>query len=171
MWQTMRKVILPTLLVVEVALVVALRTQGWVATTSQLWWAGSLLAAVIPVVVAALLLFRRGLRFDLRSLLIAVALIAVFLLLSVLPLLEANRARRGSRRMLAVGAQLRTDSWLDRYYSLLNLELRDDAAPDVLPQRELPPWLMRLAPQAVDIPPDKSIRMIFLATDAQISEL
>jgi hypothetical protein len=159
------------LLLLEIALVVSLRTQGWYETGDWLRWTASLLAALIPLVIAAILLIKGGLRFSLRSLLVAVGLVAAFLYASVLPVLEASRARSGSRRLLATGATLLTEFDREKFYERLGFDPRDSRMAPVAALRELPPWLMPLAGEVVDIPPDRAIRNIELSSDLQVSEL
>ncbi len=94
MWTVIRKSILPALLLLEIAIVVSLRSTGWDSTTAAIRWGASLFAAAIPLLLAAIILFRNGHHFQLRSLMIAVFFVAIFLFVTVMPILNASRAAR-----------------------------------------------------------------------------
>jgi hypothetical protein len=158
------------LLVAEVALVVSLRALGWYATNGGLIWASCLICAVLPFVAAVVALLRNRMRFDLRSMLVATALIAVFLYLSVRPLQTALSSRSASRSLLAAGAALRTKSSWDSVYAQLKYDPR--TTPEAVPlNQELAVWLRPLAGSLLKISPSDSVREVWLSSDEQVIDL
>src|SRR5215204_6005174 len=90
-------------LVTETALTVSLWHSGWLGTGSHLRLILCSVAAGLPLLLAATILFRHRFRFSLRGLLMIMALVAVFMFASVRPLLEAFDARQGSRLLTLNG--------------------------------------------------------------------
>jgi hypothetical protein len=90
----------------ETALGVLLYGLGWYETGGLLRWLACLLLALLPALAAVVMLTRKRFRFSLKTLLVAMALIALFMLFSVRPVLEARQSRRVSRQLAAAGAQL-----------------------------------------------------------------
>src|SRR5262249_14569475 len=153
-----------TLLLGEVGWVAALRAFGWNTTNSRIEWLACLFWAGLPLVVAAIVLARHQLRFNVRTMLVAMALIATFLYLTVRPLQTAVSSRRASRAVLSAGATLHTISSWDNVYASLQYDPRTPAA-KVLPAPELAPWLRPLARNLLSVPTDDSIREIWLGSD------
>jgi hypothetical protein len=172
-WRAIRIAILPAILVLEIVLVASLRTRGWEGTGSSLLWAGSIVAALIPLLIAAALLFRKGLRFDLRTLLVVTALVSIFVFIAVLPLLDAYRARRATRQMIGVGAIPYIRLTIDEvhFYRGLSFHPRSDANSVPLQETALPPWLMPLTGDLLDAPESRSVKEFWLSSDAAIDEL
>jgi hypothetical protein len=162
--------LLLTLLVIEAALVVSLREFGWFETGTGLRWLGCLAAAIVPLVMAAVVLFRDRFRFNLRSLLVAMALVATFLFITVRPLQNAISSRRASQSMLATGATLHTVSTFDNVYTKLNYDPRLPVKVRPVNQ-ELPFWLRPLAGGLQKVPVDDSVKEIWLTGDEQIAQL
>ena len=157
------------LLVFEIILVISLRTLGWVGTGNSAKWIGSLVAAAIPLVIAFGLFLKSGRRFSLRALLISMALVSIFLFVSVLPLLEANRARSGARRLMSAGIDFDTAE-MNKIYERLGHDPR--AGRSTVPiDGDVPSWLVPIAGKLLKIPPDKSIRSVSLASDAHVETL
>jgi hypothetical protein len=171
MWTAIRKSILPALLVLEIALVVSLRSAGWDSTTASIRWGASFFAATIPLLLAAIILFRNGHRFQLRSLMIAVFFVALFLFVTVMPILDASRARRGSRSLALAGAELQTESMLYDYYNYIGVETDIKPSASLQANAELPSWMLPLAGKLLGPPTDAAIREIWLDRDTEISEL
>jgi hypothetical protein len=157
------------LLGAEVALALSLRELGWFETGHVIRWAACGLAALLPLVVAAILMLRNRLRFSLRSLLMATALVSVFLFISVLPLIEAFDARKGSQRLQIEGVQLSTES-MDDYYRQLGYDPRP-APPKPPVNRPLAAWLRPLAGDVLALPTDDAIKSVWLETDGQVLRL
>lgn len=157
------------LLVCEVAWVASLRAFGWGATNGGIRWTSCLVGAVMPLIAAAAVLGRHRLRFNLRTMLVAMALVATFLALSVRPLQNAVGSRQGSRSLLASGATLHTKSSWDNVYAQLKYDPRPAAVVPVNP--ELAFWLRPLAGGLLNIPIDNTVREIWLSSDEQVEEL
>jgi hypothetical protein len=157
------------LLVGEVALVVSFRSLGWYSTNGKILWASCLLCAILPLIAAVVVLGRHRLRFNLRTMLIAMALVATFLYLSVRPLQTALSSRQGSQSLLATGATLRTRSSWDSVYAQLKYDPRPAAIMPV--DRQLAFWLQPLAGNLLTVPTDDSVREIWLGSDDQVTEL
>ena len=100
---TLRLAILVTLMVVELVLVWLLRSAGivWLTETAR-WWA-TLLAALLPFLLAVAVLFRNGLRVRLRSVMYATVLFAIFLSVIVAPVSKERTLRRGVAALNAAG--------------------------------------------------------------------
>jgi hypothetical protein len=158
-----------TLLVGEVALFASFRSLGWYSTNGKILWASCLLCAILPLVAAVVVLGRHRLRFNLRTMLIAMALVATFLYLSVRPLQTAMSSRQGSRSLLATGATLHTKSSWDSVYQQLKYDPRPAAIVPV--DRQLAFWLRPLAGSLLKIPMDNEVREIWLGSDHQVDEL
>ena len=157
------------LLLIEVVLIVSLRTVGWLATGGAIRWMACLLAALLPLVVAAGMLINKR-RFSLQSLFAVVALVAVFLGVSALPLYEFHHARRLAKQLVSANATLHTDSSLDDFYSQIRYVPRP--APSIRTVGyDLPPWLKPFAGNSSAIPPDETVQEIWLDSDDQISTL
>ena len=167
---SLRMGFLLTLLIGEAALVASLHAFGWFATGGGLRWIGCLLAAVLPLVIAAVVLFRHRFRFGLRMLLVAMALVATFLFITVRPLQIAISARRANRLMLAAGATLHTTSSFDEVYRQLKYDPRPPRSLTPIKQ-SLPFWLRPLAGNIVAVPTDDSVREIWLDSDEQVAAL
>jgi len=160
-----------TVLFLELLLVVSFRTLGWVETGSTGLWIASLVAAAIPLVVAGGLFIKGGRRFSLRALLIVIALASLFLFATVLPILEANRERSASRRLLAAGAEIETGLYFERFYEKLKFNPHRDRLSVETRRRELPPWLVPVAGKVLDIPEDAAIRSVSLTSDVHVHTL
>ena len=124
-----------------------------------------LLAALLPLVVAAGMLINKR-RFSLQSLFAVVALVAVFLGVSALPLYEFHHARRLAKQLVSANATLHTDSSLDDFYSQIRYVPRP--APSIRTVGyDLPPWLKPFAGNSSAIPPDETVQEIWLDSDDQ----
>jgi len=165
-----RTTLLVAFLLFELALVWSFRTLGWFETGGVIRWGACAILALLPLAVAAVLLARRRFRFGLRTLLIAMSLLAIFMCVSVLPLYEAIEARRGSQALEACGAQMDLASNNDEYFKQMGYDPRR-AAPVYRPESTLPVWLRPLAAETLQTPSDNSVRGIGLDNDAQVAVL
>jgi hypothetical protein len=165
-----RTTLLVAFLFFELALAWSFRALGWFETGSAIRWGACALLALLPLALAAGLLARRRFRFGMRTLLIAMSLLAIFMCVSVLPLYEATEARRGSRSLEAYGAQINLTSSNDEYFNQVGYDPRR-ATPVYHPEPALPIWLRPLAAETLEVAPDDSVREIRLDNDAQVTAL
>lgn len=165
-----RTTLLVAFLCFELALVWSFRTLGWFETGGVIRWGACALLALLPLALAATLLARRRFRFGLRTLLIAMSLLAIFMCVSVLPLYEAIEARRGSQSLEACDAQIDLASTNDKYFEMVGYDPRR-AAPVYHPEPALPVWLRPLAAETLQVAPDNSVREIWLDNDVQVMAL
>lgn len=162
---------LAALLFVESALAISLQTLGWFETGGLLRQAACALLALLPLAAAGLLVARRKFRFSIQVMLIATALLAFFMWISVLPLYEALESRRGTQALFAVKASPRDFCSNDEYFVRVGYDPRP--APPTLPpaSHSLPPWLRPLAGDALRLPVDAAVREIKLQDDQQAAAL
>jgi hypothetical protein len=159
-------VILVVLLILEGALVISLRTLGWFGTGDAAQLIGSVVVSALPLLIALAFLAINRFHFGMRSLLGTMALIAIFLYVTVLPVLDYRSARRASMQLISESATLNEDLELDRFYSAIGLD-----PPPMLKSPKpvnVPPWLTPLIRHISTVPPDDSVRMIELTSDRQI---
>jgi hypothetical protein len=161
--------LLIALLVVEIGAVAALRSVGWVATGSGVRWFACLLAATLPLAIAAVLLVGSRFRFSLRTLLVITALVAVFLVVTGIPLGNAIDARRVTRRLNDSGAELWVQPPHGGFLEQIghpvraNFESKHRAA-------DLAPWLRPLAGDLLNVSANDEVREIVFDSDEQIAE-
>jgi hypothetical protein len=156
------------LLVAEVALVISLRALGWLSTGNVILTFAWFLVATMPLLIIVAMVAVNKFRFGVRSLLGIVALAAVFLYLSVLPVLDYRAQRRVSIKLTAENARLNLLS-LDDFYSRMGLE-----PPPTQPSTSssnVPPWLEPFTEHLSDIPPDHLVHMIGVDSDQQVRTL
>lgn len=164
---------LAALLLLESALAISLHALGWFETGGLLRQAACALLALLPLAAAVLLVARRKFRFSIQVMLIATALLAFFMWISVLPLYEALESRRGTQALFAVKASPRDFCSNDEYFVRVGYDPRP--APPTPPtppaSRSLPPWLRPLAGDALRLPIDAAVREIKLYDDQQVAAL
>jgi hypothetical protein len=155
-WAT--TVVLGALLVLEVALVVLLRTLGWFETGNALQLVTCVVVNVLPLVAAVAMLAANGFRFGIRSLMIAITLVGVFLAVSLMPLLDYRSARRASIRLVSANATLNAGIDGDEFYTRIGLP----PPPAIASSKgtNIPPWLTPLTRDISTIPPDDAVRSI-----------
>ncbi len=155
------------LLILELLMVLSLETLGWYGTGSAVQLTVGIFATLLPLLLALYLLVKNRFRFGLRSVLAATLLVAVFLFLSLLPLLEFRNARAISTQLIRAGAELNTNNAVDNIYDTLGL---DSTASEVTAGhvRQLPFWLRPFAGGLAKTPEDKTIRTIWLNDDQQV---
>ncbi len=158
---------LAALLLLETTLAILLQTLGWFETGGLLRQAACAFLAAFPLTLAAVVLLRHRLRFSLRSLLIAMTLISLFMGVSVLPLYRALDARRGTQAVKEAGGQVSTEVTTDDFYERLGFDPRTVPTPPRLTP-EAPAWLRPLARDRLLLPADATIREATLEDDAQI---
>jgi hypothetical protein len=117
-----------------------------------------------------LLVVRRKFHFGLQAMLIATALLALFMCISVLPLYEALESRRGTQALFAVRASPRDFCSNDEYFVRVGYDPRP-APPTPPASRTIPPWLRPLAGDALRLPVDRAVREIKLHDDQQAAAL
>ena len=93
-------IVLLCVLLLEAAFVLSLRSLGWYGTGNAIQLLACISVTLLPLLVAAAMLLRNRLRFGLRALLAATTLVAVFLMVSLLPMVEHRAARQASMRLL-----------------------------------------------------------------------
>lgn len=164
----LRVFLLAALLVTEISGVVALRRLGWFGTGSLVRWLACYAAAVLPLAVAAALLIRRRLRFNLRTLLGTMALVVLFFVVTGVPLRDAIEARRMSLKLSDAGVQLTVEHVSDDYLDMLGYARRSAPAP-AQSRTELPPWLRPLADDLMRLPADDDVLGVSFEFDHQIS--
>lgn len=153
------------ILLLEAILVVSLRWLGWYGTGSAVQYAACLFVTALPLLAALAVLLHNGMQFSLRSILTATFLVAVFLTLSLAPLVRHRAARQTSMRLLVAGATVNQDVDWDSFYSQVDL----DPAPKVVIPRSgvVPPWLKSFTKETDAIPPDDAVRNVWLNNDRQ----
>jgi hypothetical protein len=154
------------LLASESALALSLHTLGWFETGGLLRQAACALLALLPLVVAVALVARRRFRFSVQVMLIATALLALFMWISVLPLYEALASRRGTQALAAEKTSMRDFCSNDQYFTQFGHDPRPPAPPKPV-TRTLPAWLRPLAGEALRLPVDAAVREIRLEDDRQ----
>lgn len=143
-------IVLLCVLLLEAVLVVSLRGLGWYGTGNAIQLLACIFVALLPLLVASAMLLRNRLRFGLRALLIATTLVAVFLMVSLLPMVKHRAARQASMRLLSANATLHEGSDCDEFYSQIDLE-----PPPTISSVEtgdVPPWLTSFANHTSIIP-------------------
>ncbi len=152
-------------LLLETTLVVSLRWLGWYGTGNAIQLAACLFVTLLPLLVAIVVLLRRRLKFTVRSLLVATTLVALFLVLSLLPLVRHRAARQVSSRLLGANATINEGLDWDDFYTQIELD-----RPPILTLANadaIPPWLTSFTTTTDAIPPDDAVRSIWLNTDRQ----
>ncbi len=156
-------------LLVELVMLVSLRTLGWFGTGNVVHSIVCLFASLFPLLVATALLVRNRLRFGLRTLLVAVTLVAVFMFVSVKPLQDYHSARSASKQLVLANATLDSGLDWDRIYIDIGLEPAPSAnAPEAV---NVPLWLRPFTDSLSAIPPDASVKSIHLNNDQQVEIL
>ncbi len=102
--------------------------------------------------------------------LIATALLALFMWISVLPLYEALASRRGTQALSAENTPLRDFCSVENYFKSLPHDPRPPEPPKPA-VRTLPAWLRPLAGAALRLPVDAAVREIRLEDDRQAAAL
>ncbi len=166
-------------LTIETVLTMSLWADGWLGTGQHLRMMVAGAAAALPLGVAVWLLLRNRFRFGLRSLLAAMALVAVFMFLSVRPLLEARNARQASRLLTSVGIKLDLEPEDDHYrtiymqighYMKIEHDLRPPRSVAKSP-REIPTWLRPIAGDLPSLPSDDNVLSVGVESDVQMVAL
>ena len=163
-------VIFAVTLILEGVLIISLRTLGWFGTGNAIQLVACIFIAALPLLIAVAMLAKNRFRFGLRTLLVAVTLVAVFLFASAMPILDYRSARRASMQLVSENATLNTGvgSW-DEFFAGIGLP-----PPPILASPEttnVPPWLTPFTKQISTIPPDARVRDIRLNNDKQIQIL
>jgi hypothetical protein len=154
-----------TFLLLEVALVLSLRSLGWYGTGSAIQVIACVAVTLLPLVVALAILLRRRLQFGLRALFIATALVAFFLAASLIPLVNYRLERQAATRLLSASATISAVLNFDEFYSRIGL----DPARNIVPKKSssIPPWLTPFTQATSSVPADNAIRSVWLTNDNQ----
>jgi hypothetical protein len=151
----------------ETALGVLLYGLGWYETGGLLRWLACLLLALLPAVAAVVVLSRKRFRFSLRALLAATALVALFMLASVQPVLEARQSRQVSRQLAAAGAVLNGGSILDGdFFERIGYDPQCTWAPPVEDDKT-PVWLRPLLSEVLAVPRDDQVFIAAIKNSAE----
>lgn len=134
-------------------------TSGWKSTVA---WGGLIAAvslALLPLIAAISLLLVRGRKFSLRSMMIATALVAVFVSLFLYPYLQAKERRRGVIALEAAGILYQT--------------VPDRASHQPPPERpaierDIRFWMKPFIGDSFPSTPDLAVRGLALRTDKDI---
>lgn len=159
---------LVALLIVESALAVSLQSLGWFETGGLLRQVACALLALLPLAAAVVLVARRGFRFSMQVMMIATALLTLFMWLSVMPLYEALASRRGVQALAAEKMTVRDYCTNEQYFAKLAHDPRPPAPPKPA-ERSLPVWLRPLAGDALRLPVDAAVREVRLHGDGQVA--
>ncbi|MEX2115091.1 MAG: hypothetical protein WD845_17990 [Pirellulales bacterium] len=158
--------VLAGLLLLEAGLVVSLRTLGWLGTGSAIGLIICTLATFLPLLIGLVLLARNRLRFGLRALMACVALVAVFVFVSAMPLVDYRSARTATKQLAAANATLNVEFDWDSFYD--GMGLKPPPVPESAPAVRLPPWLGPFTESLSAIPTDDAVRSIHLSSDEQV---
>ena len=158
-------ILLVFILLLETMVVVSLRSLGWHGTGNAVYFVACLFVTFSPLLVAMVLLFRRGLRFSVRSLLASTTLVALFLMLSLLPILRHRAARRVGMQLLSANATINEGLNWDDFYAEIEL----DPPPKLTPTNDdaIPVWLTPFTSTTHSIPADNAMRSVCLNNDRQ----
>ena len=157
------------LLIIACLLAFSLRNLGWAGTGSTLRLILDVAYVLAPLLVAVGLLVRQRFKYGTRSMLAATALVAVFLTASLLPLVSHRAKRTAGMRLAQVGAKGKTT--LDWYNSSSIIQMIRPAESEHPTDEQTSPWLQPFVKYTSAIPPDKSVRTIWLRNDLQVKVL
>lgn len=164
-WYRFRRTILFLVLATEIALIVTLYAAGWNGTTMFL----GVIAAGIPLLVGVVAMAHRGRRFSIRSMLVATACFATFIVITLQPALNAQRARQTTLALERLGMQRHRT---DEYYTYLKILDRDFDPPvpngKQKPAAETPIWLRPIMGRLLDTPRDDAQFLISTVGDEQL---
>jgi hypothetical protein len=160
--------LLTALLLLESVLAILLQTFGWFETGGLLRQAACAMLALLPLAAAVVLVARRGFRFSVQVMMIATALLTLFMWISVMPLYEALASRRGVQALAAEKIAVRDYCSNEHYFASLPHDPRPPAPPKPA-TRSLPIWLKPLAGDALRLPVDAAVREIKLHDDSQVA--
>lgn len=121
--------------------------------------------ALLPLAVALGFLVRGSFKFSIRTMFVTVTLVAVFVAVSLVPLVRHRSARNTSMRFMAASATLNASKDWNVFYAQVGLELSPEIAIEA--PSAVPPWLAPFTASTDDIPLDSSIRSIWLDNDTQ----
>ena len=131
---------------IELLLYESLNRLGWFGTGNAFLMTCAVLFMATPILVGLFLFARSRFRFGIRTLLASCFLVAVFLWMTVMPILHYNRARVGVRFLI----QNRVDLDLSRYQA-----------------EGIPVWLSPIFRRERAIP-DRSLDFVMLTSDPQV---
>lgn len=150
--------------VLELLLAFALRYAGWNETLSSAAWLGAAIVAAVPLLIALAAFSWSGRRFGLRTLLVGITLLAVFLSVSLSPVFRYTSARAAHARLLAAGIETGTTKQIldfdsagsEQEFSAQPLEIR---------------WLRPLVERYRTIGPDSEVQYVEVSSDDELQVL
>lgn len=155
-----------TLLAAESALAISLQMLGWFETGGLLRQIACAMLALLPLAAAFVLVARRNFRFSMQVMLIATALLTLFMWISVMPLYEALASRRGTQALAVQKTSVHDYCSNEEYFKRIGYDPRPPA-PARPASRTLPAWLRPLAGEALRQPMDAAVREVRLVDDGQ----
>lgn len=161
-----RHFVLPVgaLTVISLVLNLTLRILGWDSTVKLFDYSGRLLIAGLPLILVLSILAYTRLRCSVRSLFAILLLAALFLVMTLLPLLRFRNERFASTKLLAAGAK--EDQSILNWKPLWTII-------DTLPEARNPPptfvpsYLRSFTQGQENIPRDCEVTGLLLANDEQ----
>lgn len=154
------------LITVQVVAVIMLRTLGFQQSGNILMEIACYALAFSPLLVVAVLLFRKGWQFQLSTLMIAVAMAAIFLYASLVPILKIRDEHNVRLRLVSLGAEVdRGIDWTE-YYDDLGLQSTHSV---ISSSAWAPFWLAPISRHYLRHPADCEITQINLYSDEQIN--
>jgi len=159
-----RLLLLIGVLVFEFVLIWVVRHFGWLESVNIWTQIAVVCIALSPLVLGVLILVRK--RFKLSSMLIAIALFAVFLGAAMRPVYEARQARWPAKMLHDSGAV--TSRNAINYDVDVEVPSFNFSEPV---KEELPGWVVRLLGDYVGFPPAKEIFGVYVENDVQLDEV
>jgi len=158
-------ILLVSMLLLETMIVVSLRSLGWYGTGNAVYFVACLFVTFSPLLVAMILLLRRGLRFSVRSLLASTTLVALFLMLSFIPIVRHRAARQVSVQLLSANATINEGLDWDDFYAQIELDRPPKLPPTI--DEAIPAWLTPFTTTTHAIASDDAVRSVWLNNDRQ----
>lgn len=160
-WPKIRMVIWVLIVIFELALFAILLTAGWDGTTMIV--AGS--GAVLPLIVGLVSVLYRGRKFSIRSLLIATGCVALFIVITIQPLLNAQRERSATLKLQEAGVQIGQLSQLNSNLRCWGLE---NVKQTKASNEHLPHWVGLVSPKLIKAEPNNRLVYLTANRDSQL---
>lgn len=158
-------VLLAGTVLVSLGLTLSLRTLGWSSTWYLIDYLARLSIVGMPVLLGLAILIRTRLRFNLRTLFALLLLAALFIAMTLLPLMRFRNERSASTKLLALNAEIIQDL---HWYTLYPW-MKADALPEVAtpPPTFLPSYLRLFTRPLENTPRDCDLGSLWLNSDEQ----
>lgn len=159
-------VLLAGTVLVSLGLTLSLRALGWNSTWYLIDYLARLAIAGLPVLIGLAILIWTRMRFSLRTLFALLVLAALFLAMTLIPLVRFRNERSASTKMQAVNTQFNDDlgAW-NRMYQLMKAEALPEASSP--PPTYVPSYLQLFTRDQEEIPRDCEVRSLWLNSDEQ----